>query len=138
MGDAEQVTWLLVNHIEEVVRLSKEVPVQELIAAVHRNPAASGLLVQAVAVRCQDLSQPSLVSRLLQQCLEGVHPTQSGALLQLLVSRLLNLPQLALARQASTLACKRAEMLLTASSDEVESQLSKTELQALLHQIGNK
>lgn len=132
------MTWLLVNHIEEVVRLSKEEPVLELIAAVHRNPAASGLLVQAVAVRCHDLSQPSLVARLLQQCLEGVHPTQSGALIQLLVSRLLNLPQLALARQASALACKRAEMLLTAPPGEVVTQLSATELQTLIHQISNK
>jgi huntingtin len=57
MNDAEQLTWLLVNHIEEVVSLSSEPPVQELIAAVHRNPTASGLLVQAVGVRCRKLRQ---------------------------------------------------------------------------------
>ena len=57
MNDAEQLTWLLVNHIEEVVSLSTEPPVQELIAAVHRNPVASGLLVQAVGARCQHLRQ---------------------------------------------------------------------------------
>lgn len=57
MNDAEQLTWLLVNHIEEVVSLSAEPPVQELIAAVHRNPVASGLLVQAVGARCQNLRQ---------------------------------------------------------------------------------
>jgi huntingtin len=57
MSDAKQLTWLLVNHIEEVVSLSTEPPVQELIAAVNRNPTASGLLVQAVGARCQKLRQ---------------------------------------------------------------------------------
>jgi huntingtin len=57
INDAEQLTWLLVNHIEEVISLSVEPPVQELIAAVHRNPVASGLLVQAVGARCQNLGQ---------------------------------------------------------------------------------
>ncbi|XP_066998979.2 huntingtin [Anabrus simplex] len=131
LSDAEQLTWLLVNHIEEVVRLSREPPVQELIAAVHRNGAASGLLVQAVGSRCQNLVQPSMVVRLLR-CLEGVHPSQSGVLLMLLVPRFVAHPQLAPARLAAALACRRAEMLLTLSHDEVASQLSKEDLQALM------
>lgn len=32
IGDAEQLTWLLVNHIEYIVRLSNEAPVSELIS----------------------------------------------------------------------------------------------------------
>ena len=138
LGDVEQVTWLLVHHMEDIVALSKEIPVQELIASVHRNSAASGLLVQAVAARCEGLSRPGLVARLLQQCLEGVHPCQSGALLQLLASRLLGLPQVALARQAGAVACKRVEMLLTAAPQEVLDQLSEKDLQALLLKVANK
>lgn len=57
ISDAEQLTWLLVNHIEYVVRLSAEVPVSELIATVHRNSAASGLFIQAIGARCQDISE---------------------------------------------------------------------------------
>ncbi|XP_071441491.1 huntingtin [Hetaerina americana] len=109
---AEHAAWLLVGHTEAVVRLSGEPPVRDFIAAVHQNSAASGLLVQALASRCQDLSSPSFAWNLLR-CIEGVHPSQSGALLsQLLVPRLLSCPHLALSRRASALACRRAELLL--------------------------
>ncbi|XP_046383294.1 huntingtin isoform X2 [Ischnura elegans] len=109
---AEHAAWLLVGHTEAVVRLSAEPPVRDFIAAVHQNSAASGLLVQALASRCQDLSSPSFAWNLLR-CIEGVHPSQSGALLsQLLVPRLLSCPHLALSRRASALACRRAELLL--------------------------
>nr|CAD7204344.1 unnamed protein product [Timema douglasi] len=134
LNDAEQLSWLLVNHTEEIVALSTEPPVQELIAAVHRNSAASGLLVQAVGSKCQDLKQPSFVCRLLR-CLEGVHPSQSGALLMLLVPRLLGSPQLAPARQAGALACRRAELLLTLSEEEVHSQLTRADLDKVLESL---
>ncbi|XP_069698723.1 huntingtin isoform X2 [Periplaneta americana] len=130
MNDAEQLTWLLVNHMEEVVALSAEPPVQELIAAVHRHPRASGLLVQAVGSRCQSLQRPSFVCRMLR-CLEGVHPSQSGALLLLLVPRLLGHPHLAPARLAGSLACRRAEMLLTLPPHEVTAQLAEADLRRL-------
>nr|CAD7264749.1 unnamed protein product [Timema shepardi] len=134
LNDAEQLSWLLVNHTEEIVALSTEPPVQELIAAVHRNSAASGLLVQAVGSKCQDLKRPSFVCRLLR-CLEGVHPSQSGALLMLLVPRLLGSPQLAPARQAGALACRRAELLLTLSEEEVHSQLTRADLDKVLESL---
>ncbi|CAG2068953.1 unnamed protein product, partial [Timema podura] len=134
LNDAEQLSWLLVNHTEEIVALSTEPPVQELIAAVHRNSAASGLLVQAVGSKCQDLKQPSFVCRLLR-CLEGVHPSQSGALLMLLVPRLLGSPQLAPARLAGALACRRAELLLTLSEEEVHSQLTRADLDKVLESL---
>ncbi|KAF4521052.1 hypothetical protein B566_EDAN008124 [Ephemera danica] len=138
LSDLEQLSWLLMNHIEDIVHLSKEIPVQELIAAIHRSPRASNLLVQAIASKCQELTQPSTVALLLQQCLEGIHPDQTGAVLKLLASRYLNLPQLALSRQARALASKRAEMLLLSSDSEVLAQLSKEDLQQLLVQIGNR
>nr|CAD7441339.1 unnamed protein product [Timema bartmani] len=134
MSRQQQLSWLLVNHTEEIVALSTEPPVQELIAAVHRNSAASGLLVQAVGSKCQDLKQPSFVCRLLR-CLEGVHPSQSGALLMLLVPRLLGSPQLAPARLAGALACRRAELLLTLSEEEVHSQLTKADLDKVLESL---
>lgn len=57
MSESECLTWLMIGHIEELVRLSTEPPVQELLAAVHRNPAASGLMVQAVSSRCSHVTQ---------------------------------------------------------------------------------
>ncbi|XP_063237175.1 huntingtin isoform X2 [Bacillus rossius redtenbacheri] len=131
LGDAEQLSWLLVNHIEEIVLLSTEPPIQELIAAVNRNSAASGLLVQAVGSKCQDLSKPSFVCRMLR-CLEGVHPAQSGAVLLLLVPRMLARRQLAPARLAGALACRRAELLLTMGVAEVATQLARQDLRGIL------
>lgn len=65
-------------------------------------------------------------------CLEGVHPSQSGTLLILLIPRLLGHPQLAPARLAGTLACRRAELLLTLSADEVAAQLSEADLKKIM------
>jgi huntingtin len=75
--------------------------------------------------------QPSFVCRVLR-CLEGVHPSQSGALLILLIPRLLGLPHLALARLAGKLACRRAELLLTLPSEEVATQLTEADLRKLM------
>lgn len=65
-------------------------------------------------------------------CLEGVHPSQSGALLILLIPRFLGHPLLAPARLAGTLACRRAELLLTLPADEVAAQLTETDLRKLM------
>lgn len=46
------------------------------------------------------------------QCLEGIHLSQSGALLMLYVDKLLSTPFRVLARMVDTLACRRVEMLL--------------------------
>lgn len=77
------------------------------------------------------LFQPSFVCRVLR-CLEGVHPSQSGALLILLIPRLLGLPHLAPTRLAGTLACRRAELLLTLPTDEVAAQLTEADLRKLM------
>ena len=41
----------------ELVALSPEPPVSDMLAALHRNPSASGLLIQAIAARCRHLDQ---------------------------------------------------------------------------------
>lgn len=111
--DAEPMTWLIVNHVSEIIRLSSEPPVSDFISVIHRNPAASGLFVQAVLTRCEtQSSQPSFVAKLLR-CLEGIHPAQSAALLALLVEKILVTPHLALARTCEALAQRQLELILT-------------------------
>ncbi|XP_023290265.1 huntingtin [Orussus abietinus] len=128
LGDAEPLTWLLVNHIEETINLATESPVRELVAAaVHRNPAASGLLVQAIAARCLHLSRPSFVKRLLQ-CMEGAHHSQSGALILALVPRMLASKHMALSRMVAKIASRRVEILLTLKTEDAKEQLSKEDL----------
>ncbi|XP_076231541.1 huntingtin [Calliopsis andreniformis] len=132
LNDAEPLTWLLVNHTEETINNAIESPVKDLLmAAIHRNPAASGLLVQAIATKCTDLSQPSFVKRLLQ-CIEGAHHSQSGAVLMTLIPRFLSTKYLALSRMAAKIASRRVEILLTTSSADVMNQLSKEDFVKLM------
>lgn len=127
LNDAEPLTWLLVNHIEETIHLATEPPVRELVAvAVHRNSAASGLLVQAIATKCLDLSKPTFVKRLLL-CVEGAHHSQSGAVIVALVPRLLTSKYLALSRMAANIVSRRVEILLTLTIEDVKEQLAKDE-----------
>ncbi|KAG7190657.1 hypothetical protein KM043_006738 [Ampulex compressa] len=128
LNDVEPLTWLLVNHTEEAVNSVTESPVRDLLtAAIHRNSAASGLLVQAIATKCMDLSQPSFVKRLLQ-CLEGAHHSQSGAVIMTIIPRLLSTKYLALSRMAAKIASRRVEILLTTSAADVAKQLTKDDL----------
>lgn len=127
-NDAEPLTWLLVNYIEEAIDIAAESPVRDLLStAVHRNPAASGLLVQAIATKCTDLSRPSFIKRLLQ-CIEGAHHSQSGAVIMTLIPRLLSTRYLALSRMAAKIASRRVEILLTTSAQDVLGQLSKDDV----------
>lgn len=58
--------------------------------------------------------QPTALKKTLQ-CLEGIHLSQSGAVLTLYVDKLLCTPFRVLARMVDTLACRRVEMLLAAN-----------------------
>ncbi|XP_012166671.2 huntingtin isoform X2 [Bombus terrestris] len=130
--DAEPLTWLLVNHTEETVNSAIESPVRDLLTtAIHRNSAASGLLVQAIATKCTDLSQPSFVKRLLE-CIEGAHHSQSGAVLMTLIPRLLSTKYLALSRMAAKIASRRVEILLTTPAADATKQLSKEDFTKIM------
>ncbi|XP_039275419.1 huntingtin isoform X2 [Nilaparvata lugens] len=136
VADSECLTWLIVGHVEELINLSTEPPVQELLAAVHRNPAASGLMVQAVATRCTHVSQVKFLCKLLT-CLETVHERDSGAVLKLLVPILLKHPHLVVTKRSTTLASRKVEILLTLERSEVVAQIDKEELQELIESLSS-
>ncbi|TKC50975.1 hypothetical protein EI555_001287, partial [Monodon monoceros] len=127
LHDSEHLTWLIVNHIQDLISLSHEPPVQDFISAVHRNSAASGLFIQAIQSRCENLSTPTTLKKTLQ-CLEGIHLSQSGAVLTLYVDKLLCTPFRVLAHMVDTLACRRVEMLLAANLQNSMAQLPAEEL----------
>ncbi|XP_068177228.1 huntingtin isoform X2 [Antennarius striatus] len=127
LHDSEHLTWLIVNHVRDLINLSHEPPVQDFISAVHRNSAASGLFIQAIQSRCDNLTTPTMLKKTLQ-CLEGIHLSQSGSLLMLYVDKLLNTPFRVLARMVDTLACRRVEMLLAETLQNSVAQLPVEEL----------
>lgn len=136
LHDSEHLTWLIVNHIQDLISLSHEPPVQDFISAIHRNSAASGLFIQAIQSRCENLSTPTTLKKTLQ-CLEGIHLSQSGAVLTLYVDRLLGTPFRALARMVDTLACRRVEMLLAANLQSSMAQLPEEELNRIQEHLQN-
>ncbi|XP_075893458.1 huntingtin isoform X5 [Nelusetta ayraudi] len=127
LHDSEHLTWLIVNHVQDLISLSHEPPVQDFISAVHRNSAASGLFIQAIQSRCDNLNTPTMLKKTLQ-CLEGIHLSQSGSLLMLYVDKLLSTPFRVLARMVDTLACRRVEMLLAETKQNSVAQLPLEEL----------
>ncbi|XP_069561003.1 huntingtin isoform X2 [Brachyistius frenatus] len=127
LHDSEHLTWLIVNHVRDLISLSHEPPVQDFISAVHRNSAASGLFIQAIQSRCDNLTTPTMLKKTLQ-CLEGIHLSQSGSLLMLYVDKLLSTPFRVLARMVDTLACRRVEMLLAETLQNSVAQLPVEEL----------
>ncbi|XP_075426386.1 huntingtin isoform X2 [Ascaphus truei] len=136
LHDSEHLTWLIVNHVQDLINLSHEPPVQDFISAIHRNSAASGLFIQAIQSRCENLATPTSLKKTLQ-CLEGIHLSQSGAVLMLYVNKLLCTPFRVLARMVDTLACRRVEMLLAATPQNSISQLPLEELDRIQENLQN-
>ncbi|NXY20418.1 HD protein, partial [Atrichornis clamosus] len=136
LHDSEHLTWLIVNHVQDLINLSHEPPVQDFISAVHRNSAASGLFIQAIQSRCENLAAPTALKKTLQ-CLEGIHLSQSGAVLTLYVDKLLCTPFRVLARMVDTLACRRVEMLLAATLQNSIAQLPVEELDRIQEYLQN-
>ncbi|NXU83434.1 HD protein, partial [Xiphorhynchus elegans] len=136
LHDSEHLTWLIVNHVQDLINLSHEPPVQDFISAVHRNSAASGLFIQAIQSRCENLAAPTTLKKTLQ-CLEGIHLSQSGAVLTLYVDKLLCTPFRVLARMVDTLACRRVEMLLAATLQNSVAQLPVEELDRIQEYLQN-
>lgn len=136
LHDSEHLTWLIVNHVQDLINLSHEPPVQDFISAVHRNSAASGLFIQAIQSRCENLAAPTTLKKTLQ-CLEGIHLSQSGAVLTLYVDKLLCTPFRVLARMVDTLACRRVEMLLAATLQNSITQLPVEELDRVQEYLQN-
>ncbi|ESO95031.1 hypothetical protein LOTGIDRAFT_160793 [Lottia gigantea] len=131
LSNAEHMTWLTVNHVSDLIELTSESPVQDFISAIHRNPAASSMFVQAINSRCDHVTRPSLIRKTLKS-LEAIHLSQSGSLLQLLIDKFLNTHQLSIARMCDTIACRRVEMLLIESEEESKKQLPLEDLDKLL------
>ncbi|XP_052771519.1 huntingtin-like isoform X2 [Mya arenaria] len=131
LNDSEHLTWVLINHVRDLIDLSLEEPVQDFISAIHRNSAASSLFIQAIHTRWEDVKNPALVMKTLK-CLDAVHFSQSGALLTLLIDRFLNTHHLSVSRACDSIACRRVEMLLAESPQERVQQLPLDDLDKLL------
>lgn len=138
MNDVEHITWLIIHHINDIIRWSHETPIAEFINAVHGNSASSGIFIQAISSGVNDLSSKTFVTMLLGT-LERVHYTQYGSLTLFLVEKLLSCKQLesytSLMDSIEKFACLTVQKLLNetnksyhTTNDEVVNQLTIEDL----------
>ncbi|CAL1538264.1 unnamed protein product [Lymnaea stagnalis] len=133
LSDAEHMTWLIINHVSDLILLSNESPVQDFIrqVAIHRNSAASSLFIQAIHARGDSITKPSMVKRTLK-CLDAIHISQSGSLVALLIDKFLGCHRLAITRMTDSIVCQRLESLLGETAEEIAKQLPKEDIEKQL------
>lgn len=142
MNDVEHITWLIIHHINDIIRWSHEMPIAEFINAVHGNSASSGIFIQAIDTNVNDLTSFSFVHRLLWS-LEKVHYTQYGSLVVLLVEKILSskeiMPYRALTKNVEKSACDAVRNLLNdtnkslvTTNEEIINQLTSEDLDRII------
>lgn len=138
MNDVEHITWLIIHHINDIIRWSHEMPITEFINSVHGNSASSGIFIQAINNGFNNLTSISFVSRVLWT-LQQVHYTQYGSLVVLMIEKLLSSPELlpyrSVTRKIEDFACSTVQKLLNetnkslaTTNDEVINQLTVEDL----------
>jgi hypothetical protein len=145
MDDVEHITWLIIHHINDIIRWSHEMPIAEFISAVHGTSASSGIFIQAIDTNTNDLTSLSFVTRLLWS-LEKVHYTQYGSLVVLLVEKLLSSPDLmtyrVLTKKVEDFACEAVRKLLNdtnknliTTNEETINQLTPEDLDKIISML---
>ncbi|KAF9814371.1 hypothetical protein SFRURICE_014120 [Spodoptera frugiperda] len=130
LTEAVHLTWLLVNRVHILVSQYREEIVQTLISKVQQMAGASGLLLQAVAARCQGCLKDEFALntyKILSLC----HESQSGALV-FLICRIIGKLEPAIAGRFAKLAIDRCNVLKEMPVDKINEQLSKEDVQVAL------
>ncbi|XP_026323129.1 huntingtin [Hyposmocoma kahamanoa] len=130
LSEVVHLTWLLVNRVHILVSQYREPIVQSLVNKVQQTAGASGLLLQAVAARCQSCLKDEFALntyKILSLC----HESQSGALV-FLICRIIGKLEPALAVRFAKLAVDRCKMLKEMPVEKIHVQLSKEDLQVAL------
>ncbi|XP_052745094.1 huntingtin isoform X2 [Bicyclus anynana] len=130
LSEAVHLTWLLVNRVHVLVSQFDEDIIRQLIDRVQQAAGASGLMLQAVAARCQSCLKDDFALntyKILSLC----HESQSGALV-FLICRIIGKLEPAIATRFAKLAIHRCQMLKDMSIEAVNSQLSKEDVQVAL------
>ncbi|RVE52786.1 hypothetical protein evm_002659 [Chilo suppressalis] len=130
LSEAVHLTWLLVNRVHILVHQYHSEIVQKLICKVQQTGGASGLLLQAVAARCQTCLKDEFALntyKILSLC----HENQSGALV-FLICRIIGKLEPAIAVRFSKLAVDRCKMLKDMPIEKINVQLAKEDVQVAL------
>ncbi|XP_041985171.1 huntingtin-like [Aricia agestis] len=133
LSQAVHLTWLLVNRIHVIVSQYNEEIVRQLVKSVQAAPAASALLLQAVAARCQACLKDEFALNT-HKILSACHESQSGALM-FLICRIVGKMEPAIAIRFTKLAIDRCALLRGLPPEVITSQLSKEDVQVALEML---
>jgi len=136
-NDGELLAWFLSSQIKEVILNVDEPQIKEFVTVVHRQSPSSGLFLEAISARLEIMKSAEFYSCILD-CLGNIHAAHTGRVIQLLISKFLMNPVLALAMKASNLASRRVELLLNASESFVHEQLNQADVASLLETLSRK
>ncbi|XP_050315238.1 huntingtin-like [Anthonomus grandis grandis] len=137
LTESEQLSWILLNHSETLINLIEEAPVSEFISFVHRNADLSKMFISSVSQQCLHITDAVFKMKILDS-IENCHISQTGAVIKLLIPRMLCSRQMAVSRSAAHLASRKIEFLSTMTSEEVLKQLSKEDLFIIKEELNIK
>ena len=109
LENVEYLSWIIINHLWEIINLCNESPVKDFIISIHRKSSSSGLFLQAVNSRSVEILSSSLLSSKILDCLERAHFNQSLPLVMFLLEKFLFNEQLA----GYYKCCKYAENIIS-------------------------
>ena len=132
MSDVETLHYVLVNNIEQIIILSREIPVKELLIMIAKTPDWK-ILIESISSNDFEISEsPQFVEKLLR-ILELTESGHSVPLLVLIVQRYLSSSKLALSLLAGNIASRHVEFYLTLSRKEVLEKMDEKTFNELLN-----
>lgn len=134
LDNSKILTYLIINNLVDLLNLINEFSIYDLISMIHRNASASSLFMHSINSNWTIIYETRKLQLLYAclRCLEAIHLSVSGHLLNFLVDKYFHLPYLSVVRYADFIACQRLEMMQSLPIHEIENQLSKEYTEKLL------
>ncbi|XP_053619910.1 huntingtin [Plodia interpunctella] len=133
LSEVVHLTWLLVNRVHILISQYREDIVQSLVAKVQQTDSASGLLLQAIAARCQNHLKGEFALntyKILSLC----HESECGALI-FFICRIIGKMEPSLSARFAKLAVERCWQLKEMPEDKINEQLTKEDVQIALEML---
>lgn len=132
----QMIPWFISNYALNIIELSHESPIVNLLNKVNCDIELSGLFLNGVADGLKSsnktlLLKPSL-GRKLVHCLSDIHDDFTGSLIVLVITNFLDTHHRCIGRLFETLVCNRLDLLLTESIEDCQRQLADDKLDILI------
>ncbi|OTF77811.1 hypothetical protein BLA29_005597, partial [Euroglyphus maynei] len=116
LENVEFFSWFLINYLKDIIdNYCQEIPIKEFINAIHRKPISSGLLLQVISSKYDELfvnpnddNDGPLMAQKILYCIERLHNRRNISLIMFLFERYICNDNLSLYYKC----CKYAESII--------------------------